>query len=155
MQVCHRRSMTGFWWLGLLAILTCTTSQSAPALQTGLNGTWWNAEQDGQGFVIHVIPEANQVFLAWFTFAPSGGEQLWLTGSGTLEQMPVELELTLTRGGASNAPQPATTTEQWGTATLRFDTCTAGNFSFDGQASGSIEITRLTPVVSCDEGTGR
>ncbi|MFK7954500.1 MAG: hypothetical protein AB8B96_00255 [Lysobacterales bacterium] len=155
MQARKTQSGIGVWWLGLLLIVACSLSQAAPALQTGLNGTWWNADQDGQGFVIHIIPDANQLFLAWFTFAPSGGKQLWLTGSGTLDQMPVELTLTLTSGGALNSPEPATSAQQWGSATLQFDTCATGNFSFDGQATGSIDITRLTPVVSCDEGSQR
>lgn len=141
--------------LFILLLLLPAASKAAPASDTGLNGTWWNSSQDGQGFVIHLIPDSNQVFLAWFTFAPEGeqspGSQLWLTGSGTLDANPINLELTLTRGGGLNAAQPAPQNEQWGTATLEFISCTEGRFEYEGQASGTVELQRLTPVVSCQE----
>ncbi|MEM1091801.1 MAG: hypothetical protein AAGB27_05425 [Pseudomonadota bacterium] len=138
-----------------LVLLVGTTVQAAPALQTGLNGTWWNPEQDGQGFVIHLIPDSNQAFVAWFTFAPEGGSQLWLTGSGTLDQQPITLELTLTRGGALNSPDTVPVNESWGTAELSFSSCTAGQFAYTGTSSGTITLERLTPVVECSEGAGQ
>ncbi len=137
---------------GLLASSICV---AGPALQTGLNGTWWNPEQDGQGFVIHIIPEANQVFVAWFTFAPAGGKQLWLTGTGSLDESPVRLELSSTQGGALGSAEPAPSSELWGNATLDFSSCTQGTFSFEGKASGQIAIQRLTPVVSCSEASAK
>ncbi len=138
-----------------LIALASLPLQAAPALQTGLNGTWWNPDQDGQGFVIHLIPDSNQVFVAWFTFAPEGGSQLWLTGSGTLDQQPIALELTLTRGGALNSSSAPPVNESWGSAELSFSSCTAGRFDYAGASSGTISLERLTPVVDCTEGAGR
>lgn len=140
----------------LLVLLTATAGATgAPALQTGLNGTWWNPGQDGQGFVIHLIPDSNQAFVAWFTFQPQGGGQLWLTGSGSLDQNPISLELTLTRGGALNSGAPQPRNETWGSAELTFDSCTSGSFSYRGPGSGTIALQRLTPVIDCVEGAGR
>lgn len=138
----------------LATLLLSAGAAHAVAFQTGLNGTWWNPAQDGQGFVIHVIPEANQVFVAWFTYESDGGQQMWITGSGTLDAMPASLQLLRPAGGALNQTAPAPQMTAWGTATLSFDSCTQGTFSYSGEVSGTIQIERLTPVVSCDEGAG-
>ncbi|MDJ0654386.1 MAG: hypothetical protein QNJ40_09555 [Xanthomonadales bacterium] len=145
--------------INALMLLACaaasTAAQADVALQTGLNGTWWNASQDGQGFVIHIIPETDQAFVAWFTYGETGGKQMWITGSGNLQQSPVQLDLLKPGGGALNASQPAPDLNTWGTATLRFDSCTRGSFSYQGESSGTIEIERLTPVVECSNGAGQ
>ncbi|MEM9533419.1 MAG: hypothetical protein AAGA23_21030 [Pseudomonadota bacterium] len=139
--------------LVVLALCGGTTAGAAPVLDTGLNGSWWNPDQDGQGFVIHLIPASNQIFVAWFTFENSeSGKQMWLTGSGNLDSNPVSLELLSSTGGRLNAAEPAPSSTVWGTAELRFDSCTGGVFSYSGARSGSISIERLTPVVSCTEG---
>lgn len=138
----------------LVLLLMMAGATSAVEYQTGLNGTWWNPAQDGQGFVIHVIPEANQVFVAWFTYESSGGEQMWITGSGSLNTMPATLALLRPAGGSLNQSQPAPQMASWGTATVEFESCTRGTFTYTGEQSGSISIERLTPVVSCDEGAG-
>ena len=75
-------------------------------------------------------------------------------GSGTLNQTPLALDLLKPGGGALNAAQPAPELNAWGRATLSFESCTRGSFSYQGEASGTIEIERLTPVVQCIEGTG-
>lgn len=125
---------------------------AAPVLDTGLNGSWWNPQQDGQGFVIHLIPESNQIFLAWFTFETSdSGKQMWLTGSGNLDANPISLELLASTGGRLAAPEPAPASTVWGSGELRFDSCTGAVFSYAGARSGSIELERLTPVVNCTE----
>ena len=37
-------------------------------INPGLNGAWFNPVSSGQGFLIEVFPDINQVFLAWFTY---------------------------------------------------------------------------------------
>jgi hypothetical protein len=67
-----------------------------PLLQmnAGLNDAWFNSRTDGQGFVIIVYPQIEQIFLAWFTYdivrppmdvTASVGEpgHRWLTAQGS------------------------------------------------------------------------
>ncbi len=137
--------------LGFIA----ATAAAAVDLTKGLNGSWWNPAQDGQGFVIHVIPEANQIFVAWFTYEPGGGKQMWITGSGTLEDNPVELDLLRPAGGVLNGAEPLPELTSWGSATLEFTSCTKGVFAYQGESQGELNIERLTPVVACDPGAAR
>ena len=123
-------------------------------LQKGLNGSWWNTAQDGQGFVIHVIPEADQIFVAWFTYEEAGGTQMWITGSGSLQKNPISLQLLRPSGGVLNAAEPLPELTPWGTATLEFTSCTSATFSFEGESTGEVKIERLTPLVQCDPGSG-
>ncbi len=128
---------------------------AVPTIDEGLNGSWWNPAQDGQGLVVHVIPEANQIFVAWFTYEPSGGRQMWITGSGVLDQHPLQLELVRPSGGVLSEPEPAPALTPWGSATLEFSSCTGAKFSYQGEAQGELELERLTPVVNCSQGSAR
>jgi hypothetical protein len=38
------------------------------SINAGLNDAWFNLDTDGQGLLIVVFPEIEQVFIAWFTY---------------------------------------------------------------------------------------
>lgn len=134
-----------------------TSIWSLPALSieahTGLNGPWHQADRSGQGLVIHVIPDSNQVFLAWFTYQPSGGEQMWLTAHGSLGSDPIQLTIYESVDGQLNSPEPQPTNNPWGTGTLTFNSCLSADFSFTGPngLSGTMDLSRVTAPLNCSE----
>ncbi len=147
-----RMHRSGMLALCLIAVGMPLTSQAVD-LQTGLNGAWYKPEFDGQGLIVHVIPDVNQIFAVWFTYSPEGDKQLWLTVSGSLDSNPISLTVLEPSGGAFDQALPAVTRPEWGSATLEFLTCTTATFSFQGPGSvaGQMDLQRLTPVLDCEE----
>ena len=135
----------------LIISVMLTTVSHGVELQTGLNGPWHHPEIPGQGLVLHIIPESNQIFIAWFTYEKSGGKQLWLTAQGSLDTNPISLEIYESTGGILNSNQALPALETWGTGTLEFQSCTAAVFVFSGSSSGSIALSRLTAPLNCSE----
>ncbi|WP_223787182.1 hypothetical protein [Marinicella meishanensis] len=119
----------------------------------GLNGPWHQADRSGQGLVIHVIPDSNQVFLAWFTYQPSGGEQMWLTAHGALGSDTIELTIYQATDGQLNNPDQLPTNNPWGTGQLTFNDCLSADFSYSGPngLSGTMDLTRVTAPINCSE----
>ncbi len=131
--------------------------------QHGLTGSWFEPATAGQGLEIEMYPDAvsgtGTTFVSWFTYdASSGGadHQRWYTAQGSVitGQPSASLTIFLNSFGNFNAPPPSIA--QWvGTATLSFDTCTSGQFSYDLTdidglgPKGTIPLTRLTQNVTC------
>ncbi len=140
--------------IALIMLLAAPGLSLAITLQTGLNGPWYEPQTDGQGIILHVIPEANQIFMVWFTYSPDGSQQMWLTASGTLDQQPVSLTFTQPGGGQFNATLPAVTQAAWGSGAIEFASCQLAELTYNGPdgLSGSVQLQRLTPVIDCQEG---
>jgi hypothetical protein len=97
------------------------------------------------------------MFVSWFTYDLAAGgadHQRWYTAFGSLVfgQPIVPLTIYQNTGGSFNAP-PITNGQPVGTATLYFDTCASGSFSYsfsDGTGrTGTIPLTRLTQNATC------
>ncbi len=133
--------------------------------QHGLTGSWFNPATNGQGVEVEIFPNAasgtGSIFVSWFTYDVSAGgadHQRWYTAQGQVVtgQPTASLTIFQNTGGNFNAP-PLSTALQVGTATLSFDTCTSGQFSynlfdfyfFGPVPSGTIPLTRLTKNVTC------
>jgi hypothetical protein len=113
----------------------------------------------GQGFLISVFPDIQQVFVAWFTYdteRPSGeveamlGEpgHRWLTAQGPFSGNTARLTLFLTSGGVFDAAEPPASTDLngAGSLTIEFAGCNAALVTFDVTAlslTGAIPITRI------------
>lgn len=135
----------------LIISVMLTTASSGIELHTGLNGPWHQAENPGQGLVLHILPESNQVFIAWFTYEESGGKQLWLTAQGSLNSNPINLEIYQSTGGLLNSNQPPPVQSTWGTGTIEFQSCTSAVLSFNGSTTGTIALSRITAPIDCSE----
>jgi len=116
----------------------------APILKMnpGLNDAWFNLETDGQGFLITVFPEIEQIFMAWFTYdterPPADvtailGEpgHRWLTAQGEYEENVATLDVYVTAGGVFDSPKPEAVTEPYGEIMLEFSTCNVGTVTYD------------------------
>ena len=134
-------------------------------MNAGLNDAWFNLETNGQGFLIIVFPEIEQIFMAWFTYdtqrPPDNvlailGEpgHRWLTAQGSYQGAAALLEISNTFGGIFDSPLPETSTVPAGEILLEFSNCNSGTVSYDMPSIGlqsivSIERITLDNVSLC------
>src|SRR5215813_5409891 len=135
--------------------------------QHGFTGSWFDAATSGQGIELEVYPSAksnpssksaqDSMFLSWFTYDTTAGgadHQRWYTAFGTTMSGEPIVPLTIYQntGGSFDGP-PITNGQPVGTATLYFNSCTSGSFSYsfsDGTGRmGTIPLARLTQNVTC------
>jgi hypothetical protein len=133
-------------------------------IDTGVNGAWVNTSHDpaldGHGLLFEVYPEADVLFVAWFTFdpgAPSTGDdgQRWLTAQGTVDGGTAMLDIIDTTGGRFDRPDPVTR-EVIGSLRVELTACDRGTVHYDMPErglQGTFEITRQRSVLfgsTCD-----
>lgn len=130
------------------------------ALNAGFNDAWYNPETAGQGFLMTVFPNIQQVFVAWFTFdterPPESVEAMigepghrWLTAQGSFEGNRASLTIYVTKGGVFDASEPAAEADLAGDGSLvvEFADCAEGLISYEITSlgiSGEIPIERIT-----------
>jgi DNA-binding beta-propeller fold protein YncE len=129
-------------------------------ISPGLNDAWYNPATNGQGFLITVFPDIQQMFVAWFTFdserppvdvtallGDSG--QRWLTAQGPYDGDTANLTVFVTEGGVFDSATPPASTDPAGdgTLTLEFADCTEGMVTYAITSlgiSGEIPIQRIS-----------
>ena len=147
-----------FAWL---ALLTSSTSLAHDPLAY-TNGSWFDPERDGEGFVVQMIPD-ERALVTWFTYPPEGetGEQAWLIGSGiTVDNRIVITEMQRPAGATfgSGFDPEMVVRENWGSLEIAFEDCNTATASWVGPTafgSGSMDLIRLSSIddVECDPGT--
>jgi plastocyanin len=126
------------------------------AISQGLNGTWVNPSNLGQGFLFDFSTANSFMFGAWFTYdtAATAQQKLgvatsrWLTMQGNYQGNTVTLDVFETSGGVFNQATTTTTT-QIGTAVLTFSSCTEGSLAFaltQPPISGTIPLQKALPA---------
>jgi hypothetical protein len=135
--------------------------------QHGFTGSWYEAATSGQGIELEVFPSltttTGSMFVSWFTDDTAAGgadHQRWYTASGSMVFGQPIVPLTIYQNTGGNfAAAPITNAQPVGTATLYFNTCISGSFSYsfnDGTGrTGTIPLTRLTQNVTCSATTPR
>jgi len=130
-------------------------------INAGLNDGWFNPDTTGQGFLIAVFPDAQQMFVAWFTFDTQRppedvtahlGEpgHRWLTAQGPYDGNTGSLKIFVTEGGVFDAADPPATTdlEGDGTLTIEFADCTEGLVSYQITSLGISGVIPIQRIVS-------
>jgi len=128
-------------------------------INAGLNDAWYNPATAGQGILISVFPEIQQLFLAWFTFdierPPEDVTAMlgdpghrWLTAQGPYDGNTANLTIFVTEGGVFDSAEPAASTDPDGDGTmnLEFADCTEGLVNYEITSlgiSGEIPIQRI------------
>jgi hypothetical protein len=123
-------------------------------MNAGLNDVWYNPDTNGQGFFIIVLPEIEQIFMAWFTYdterPPANvsavlGEpgHRWLTAQGIYAGNVADLDVSVTAGGVFDSPYPRPLAEPDGEILLEFSTCNAGVVTYD---IPSIDRQSVVPI---------
>ena len=116
-----------------------------------LNGSWFNSETSGQGFLIDYNIQHEIMFIGWFTYPVNQDQenptQRWLTMQGSVNQSIANLSIIKTTGGVFN-DTTAVTNEEVGEAKLTLIDCNHANIEFtleyDGKTiSENIALTKL------------
>lgn len=136
----------------------CPGDPPLALINAGLNDAWFEPETPGQGIIVSVLPQARQLFLAWFTFdvrhtpgdaaATLGSpDHRWLTAAGTWQGNRVELQVTNSTGGRFDQPTPAVVNDpNYGTMTLEALSCERLSLDYalpDAGLSGTLELQRV------------
>jgi len=128
-------------------------------INLGMDGSWYNPDAPGQGFLVDVHanpPGDNLIFIAWFTYGDdTASGQRWLTAQGSFAGPSADIPVYETTGGSFDDPQ-ATTTTSIGTLGIDFSDCSHASLSYrlpDEGVEGSMNLTRLLPGSHslCDE----
>ena len=154
------RSTSGLLTPNAIVIRNDTTAD-AFNINPGLNDAWFNPATNGQGFLITVFPDIQEMFVAWFTYDTERppedvtamlGEpgHRWLTAQGPYEGNTANLTIFVTEGGVFDSAEPATSTDLDGDGilTLEFADCSEGLVSYEITSlgiSGEIPIQRIAP----------
>ncbi|MFC1605380.1 formylglycine-generating enzyme family protein [Pseudomonadota bacterium] len=128
-------------------------------INAGLNDAWYNPATNGQGFLISVFPDRQEMFLAWFTYdierPPEGVQAVlgepghrWLTAQGPYDGDTANLTIYLTEGGQFDAVDPPAATDPAGdgSLTIEFADCNSGLATYQITSlgiSGEIPLERI------------
>jgi len=144
--------------------LTCqgVTKQAAKSgLHGGQSGSWFDAERNGEGFLVEVIalPDGTLVLVIYFfTFDPEGN-LAWMVASGIIDGTDtLTMDVVQPVGGRFGPDfDPADVTNlDWGSMTFQLG-CAGGSMSFDstqpGYGSAERVLSRITEQlgVSCND----
>jgi len=129
-----------------------------PVAQAGVAGVWYAPYESGQGFSIDYIASGNTLFVPWFTYNQTGGNnpanRNWFSLQGSAAAGAASANLTIYSNDGGTFASGTTSSHPVGTATLAFTDCSHGTLTYDfdstdnGGASGTITITRLTAAAA-------
>ncbi len=128
-----------------------------PALDPAITGLWWFGPQfDGQGITLEVLL-GNRLLMHWFTY-DSSGRQMWVRGSGVLNNGKVNMQLARARGPRFPLDEfdpDDRVVEIWGEAEFTFNNCRNGRMDYQSEEFGadSLEISLLADnAQQCERG---
>ncbi len=132
-------------------LLLAATSQ-ATLLTSKHTGSWYQPDQDGQGFAIEIVPGENDQKLAvvyWYTFDEEG-RPTWFFGNGPVEDDRATITLYEVLGGQFAQPSDNVQKVEWGTLEINFTDCDNGQATYDSKkeqfGTGIIDLKRITSV---------
>lgn len=123
-----------------------------------LTGSWYNPDTTGQGFLLEVLPDGEQLLAYWFTYDEAistkfgGSGQRWFTAIGPYEGNRATLQVAQTTGGVFDDPQ-AVSSEIIGTLEIEFSGCREATASYALESLdlyGEIPLSRLSPATFCE-----
>jgi len=141
---------------GSMRVERFTSIATAEHGTSGINhchsGSWFNADQDGHGFMAEVIPSGDglNMLIAWYTYFE--GRQYWILGNGPVTGNTAEM--TVFSGSGTSFPTDfdsnAVQFTEWGT--LRFTLLDDNNavIGWSSELAGfpdaELDVTRLTQL---------
>jgi len=139
------------------------SERTKPGINAGISGSWYNPDQNGQGWVIEKLSSGQLLF--YFYGYDDSGERLWLLGltehSGDSNISMDVLRFNGIGFGADFDPASGSN-ELVGSMTFDFIDCNTANVDFTPESSDlsafSIPIVRATSIATVDciySGTGQ
>jgi len=135
------------------------TYNAGVRINSGFNDAWYNPATPGQGFLVSVFPDIQQMFVAWFTYdseRPPGSVEAilgepghrWLTAQGPYSGDTASLTIYVTEGGVFDSTEPPANNDgiDHGTLTIEFADCSQGVVAYEltsPNVSGEIPIQRI------------
>jgi len=125
------------------------------AINAGVSGSWYNADQSGQGWVIEVLKTNSGInnLLFYFYGYENNGDRLWfigLTNDASGSEFTVDVLRTNGMGFGGDFDPDSSSNESVGSMTFTFSDCNTGNVDFTpsgGDLSAfSIPVTRLSNI---------
>ncbi|MEE4175842.1 MAG: spondin domain-containing protein [Xanthomonadales bacterium] len=121
----------------------------------GHSGTWYDADQDGQGLVIEITgsdgADGLRAVVSWYTYRADGsGDPLWLIGEGPVLGDTAIVDLVQANGAIFGEDFMASDVLRsiWGEVRITFESCTEATLVFDAAdaafGSGTQALSRLT-----------
>lgn len=113
------------------------------------SGLWYDPALDGEGYTVYKTPFG---WLLYYFGYSTAGELLWLASDlVTLDQLvfgqPFEFPMLIGVPGTFNNPSPAAELQPYGTLSVIFDSCTAGEFTLTGPDGTKISsVVKLVGV---------
>ncbi|MFC3194023.1 hypothetical protein ACFODZ_07200 [Marinicella sediminis] len=122
------------------------------ALNGSYSGSWFNPAQDGHGLAVEVLP--NGVGLIYWYVFDSTGKPIWLLGSGQVSENRLDVSFSTVNGAQfpPNFDSNDLVPQFWGTASIEFNGCNNGLFSWQpdesrvGFSTGQMTVQRLTQL---------
>lgn len=146
--------------LGILVYLFSHEARAATPFVagTGITGSWYSAERDGEGFQIEIL-DGDRALVTWFTYDDSG-RQMWLIGTGLVDGDSINVLNLIVTSGAVFGPDfdpESVVRSTWGSLSFQFLSCNAATVHYAGPekyGSGNVNLIRLTGLrgAPCDQG---
>ncbi len=131
-------------------------SNTNKSLPTGVSGAWFDPNRLGEGFTIYIFEENNQqaATITWYTY-DENGQQLWLTGTGMVNEQTVNITDMKKYTGA-NIFEGTTNPTQFGNLSMTWNNCHSAIVSYDfsnqNLGAGVYTLSQLTKLdnTECD-----
>lgn len=114
------------------------------------SGPWFDPDLDGEGYLVFQTPAG---WLFYYFGYSTDGTFLWLISElVTLEDLvpgvPFELPMLVGEPGTFTMPTPSSELKPYGTLSVTFDTCVAGQFVLDGL--DGVKTSNVVKIVGVD-----
>lgn len=126
------------------------------ALPNGISGAWYDVTRSGEGFTVYLFDQGAEQMatVTWYTY-DSNGNQLWVSGTGTVTDQTINITEMKQYTGA-NLFSGSTQSNSLGSLSITWNECLKAvvdyDFSLGGLESGQLNLTQLTILdnTSCD-----
>lgn len=126
-------------------------SDEPHGFQESVTGSWFDPDQNGQGFMVELLPSTDRLLVTWFVFN-AGGERDWVQATGSITDGIAKMTALQTSGGAfpPEFQSENVSVQYWGTLTVMMHGCDAGTAAWMpdgiGYTPGGMPLRRLTAV---------
>ena len=122
--------------------------QTTKTLQSGVSGAWFDTARNGEGFTnyLYTLNGVQYAQITWYTY-DLNGNQMWLRGTGRVNNQTVEID-EMTKYTGANLFDGTTNETVMGTLSMTWDGCNNAVVNYDFSASnlgsGSYNLSQLT-----------